>query len=334
MIYGHRNDPEGFHRCLQEFDAQLPRAACRRCGPDDLLILVLRPRLRPDHRVDRPLARARAAAGPHRPAAAHGPAVHDGESRRRRRDRRHAAGDRAGCTTPSSAGARRDRRDGAVELIARKRDGGVPRTRRDPLASSTAVLDGERRGRAGGGAGCMAVVLPRAGPTRRSTRCADAMLALGRRASTCRRSAGGRRQALDGRRGRQGRRSRWRRWWRRAACRWPRCAGRGLGHTGGTLDKLESIPGHARRALVGGDAAAQVEQVGMGGSPAGRTELAPADAALSSLRDATGTSGLAADRGQHHVEEGRLRRVAGCCSTSRSGRAPAAGPGGARAGRR
>ncbi len=37
-MYGHRNDPEGFHRCLQEFDRELPqiRAALR---ADDLLIL-------------------------------------------------------------------------------------------------------------------------------------------------------------------------------------------------------------------------------------------------------------------------------------------------------
>jgi len=39
MIYGHRNDPEGFHRCLQEIDAAIPDllAALR---PDDLLILT------------------------------------------------------------------------------------------------------------------------------------------------------------------------------------------------------------------------------------------------------------------------------------------------------
>jgi phosphopentomutase len=38
MVYGHRNDPEGFHRCLQEFDRAVPqlRAALR---PDDLLVL-------------------------------------------------------------------------------------------------------------------------------------------------------------------------------------------------------------------------------------------------------------------------------------------------------
>ena len=39
MTYGHRNDPEGFHRCLQEIDAAIPdlRAAL---GPDDLLMLT------------------------------------------------------------------------------------------------------------------------------------------------------------------------------------------------------------------------------------------------------------------------------------------------------
>ena len=39
MIFGHRNDPQGFHRCLQEFDAHLPalRGLLR---PDDLLVLT------------------------------------------------------------------------------------------------------------------------------------------------------------------------------------------------------------------------------------------------------------------------------------------------------
>jgi phosphopentomutase len=39
MMYGHRNDPDGFHRCLQEIDAAIPalRAAL---GPDDLLLLT------------------------------------------------------------------------------------------------------------------------------------------------------------------------------------------------------------------------------------------------------------------------------------------------------
>jgi phosphopentomutase len=39
MIFGHRNDPDGFHRCLQEFDAHLP-ALLRELRDDDLLILT------------------------------------------------------------------------------------------------------------------------------------------------------------------------------------------------------------------------------------------------------------------------------------------------------
>jgi len=38
MIYGHRNDPEGFHRCLQEFDRALPDLTGR-LRSDDLLVL-------------------------------------------------------------------------------------------------------------------------------------------------------------------------------------------------------------------------------------------------------------------------------------------------------
>ena len=32
MTYGHRNDPEGFHRCLQEIDAAIPTCSPR-SGP-------------------------------------------------------------------------------------------------------------------------------------------------------------------------------------------------------------------------------------------------------------------------------------------------------------
>lgn len=39
MLYGHRNDPEGFARCLETFDATLARLLPR-LGPDDLLILT------------------------------------------------------------------------------------------------------------------------------------------------------------------------------------------------------------------------------------------------------------------------------------------------------
>ena len=39
MTYGHRNDPEGFHRCLQEIDAAIPDLLAA-LGPDDLLVLT------------------------------------------------------------------------------------------------------------------------------------------------------------------------------------------------------------------------------------------------------------------------------------------------------
>jgi pyrimidine-nucleoside phosphorylase len=67
----------------------------------------------------------------------------------------------------------------------------------------------------------------------------------------------------------------------------PMMSGRGLGHTGGTLDKLESIPG-MRTGLSLADARAQIERIGcamLGQTP----EIAPADRKLYALRDVTGT---------------------------------------------
>ena len=64
-------------------------------------------------------------------------------------------------------------------------------------------------------------------------------------------------------------------------------SGRGLGHTGGTLDKLESIPG-LRSDLSPEDLERQVEEVGC--AVAAQTkEIVPADGALYALRDATAT---------------------------------------------
>jgi len=67
----------------------------------------------------------------------------------------------------------------------------------------------------------------------------------------------------------------------------PQLSGRGLGHTGGTLDKLESIPGW-RANLSNEEFFSQLENVGAVISAAG-SGLAPADGKLYALRDITGT---------------------------------------------
>lgn len=67
----------------------------------------------------------------------------------------------------------------------------------------------------------------------------------------------------------------------------PMISGRGLGHTGGTLDKLEAIPGF-RTDLSLDVAVAQLERLGvvmLGQTP----DLVPADKKLYALRDVTGT---------------------------------------------
>ncbi|MGA4507667.1 thymidine phosphorylase [Propionibacteriaceae bacterium G1746] len=67
----------------------------------------------------------------------------------------------------------------------------------------------------------------------------------------------------------------------------PQLSGRGLGHTGGTLDKLEAIPGW-RANLTNQQMLDQLEDVGAVICAAG-SGLAPADKKLYALRDVTGT---------------------------------------------
>jgi len=67
----------------------------------------------------------------------------------------------------------------------------------------------------------------------------------------------------------------------------PQVCGRGLGHTGGTLDKLESIAGW-RADVSGEQMLRQLEEVGVVVCAAG-PGLAPADRKLYALRDVTGT---------------------------------------------
>lgn len=66
----------------------------------------------------------------------------------------------------------------------------------------------------------------------------------------------------------------------------PQAAGRGLGHTGGTLDKLESIPGFSAEVPIG-QVRQQLSEIGAAIFAAG--ELAPADRKIYALRDITAT---------------------------------------------
>jgi thymidine phosphorylase len=67
----------------------------------------------------------------------------------------------------------------------------------------------------------------------------------------------------------------------------PQLSGRGLGHTGGTLDKLEAIPGW-RADLTNAEMLAQLDDIGAVICAAG-AGLAPADKKLYALRDVTAT---------------------------------------------
>ena len=67
----------------------------------------------------------------------------------------------------------------------------------------------------------------------------------------------------------------------------PMVSGRSLGHTGGTLDKLESIPGF-NTDIGNEELTHQVSEIGLG-IVGQKSDLVPADKRLYSLRDVTGT---------------------------------------------
>jgi thymidine phosphorylase len=84
----------------------------------------------------------------------------------------------------------------------------------------------------------------------------------------------------------------------------PQLSGRGLGHTGGTLDKLEAISGW-QAGLSNTELYSQLAEVGAVVCAAG-SGLAPADKKLYALRDVTGTvEGHSADRLIDHEQEDR-----------------------------
>ena len=111
-----------------------------------------------------------------------------------------------------------------------------------------------------------------------------------------------------------------------AACGVPfgKMSGRGLGHTGGTLDKLESIPGF-RVELTTDELVEQTRAIGI--AVAGQSaEPRPGrqEALRAARRDRDGRRGLA-HRGEHHVEEDRRRRECARPRRARSARARSCG---------
>ena len=87
----------------------------------------------------------------------------------------------------------------------------------------------------------------------------------------------------------------------------PKSSGRALGHSGGTIDKLESIPGF-RVDMSMAECLAVLADLGC--VFVGQTaDLAPADKKLYALRDVTGTiESVPADRVLDHEQEDRRRR--------------------------
>src|SRR6266516_1664175 len=177
---------------------------------------------------------------------------------------------------PARAGTRSERSNGTARGI-----GGSGEVAANVGSAAHRAQAGRPRAHAGG------VVGPRRGVHRRPCpRLSDVGLAHGRPATRAR-APGARR--IDRCHARLGPAALVRFAPHAAACgvAVPMMSGRGLGHTGGTLDKLEAIPGF-RTGLSLAEAKAQVMKLGcamIGQTP----EIAPADRRLYALRDVTGT---------------------------------------------
>ena len=308
MLWGHRNDPVNFHRCLQDFDRRLPDLL-EALQTGDLFVLTS------DHGCDPTTPStdhsrgARAPPRVRRRPQRRRPAPRGGSSRTsaRRSTRGSEGRPRHGRTGPADRGSVRvdDARAQAVirpaELIQRKRDGGEIAA--DELAELVLayargdVPDYQM-------AAFLMAVYFRGLSAAETFALTDAMIRSGE--SIDLRSELGRKVVDKHSTGGVGDKTSLAVGPVVAACGVPlgKMSGRGLGHTGGTLDKLESIPGF-RVELSHEEFVAQLREIGL--AIVGQTaSLVPADKALYALRDVTAhrRPGLA-DRGEHHVQEAR-----------------------------